>query len=64
MKTPLRPRSVMPNPTTTPLAVRVVLGVCIAGALSVVACVKDPEGSGSTGPQLPPGTVTFTIQAH
>lgn len=54
----------MPNPTRTPLAVRVVLSLCVAGALSVVACVKDPGSPGSGGPVQQPGTVTFSIQAH
>lgn len=54
----------MPNSNKTPLLVRVVLFACIAGAIAVVACVKGGGASGPTSPALPPGTVSFTIQAH
>lgn len=54
----------MPNSTRTPMAVRVVIGACVAAAISIVACVEGPGSGDPSPPALPPATVTFTLQAH
>ncbi len=56
----------MSNSAKTPLIVRFVILTCVLGALSVIACVQDPNDGSSGGDpiNLGPGTVTVTLQAY